>query len=159
MKLKTLSIWIKAVLLGFAVCGAGILGFAVPSIGKSLVAAYPEFASGYIPWTIFFFFSAVPCFIVLVLGWRIASNIARDNAFSLANAKLLKAIAILSAVDAVYFLIGNIVLLLLNMNHPGLVMMSLVVVFIGIAICVASFALSHLTSRAADIEDENRYTI
>lgn len=159
MKLKTLSIWIKAILLGFAVCGAGILGFAVPSIAKSLAAAYPEFASAYIPWTIFLWIAAVPCFIVLVLGWRIASNIARDNAFSLANAKLLRIIAILSAIDAVYFFLGNIVLLLLNMNHPGLVMMSLIVVFIGIAICVASFALSHLTSRAADIEDENRYTI
>ena len=61
MKLKTLSIWIKAVLLGFAVCGAGILGFAVPSIAKSLVAAYPEFASAYIPWTIFLWIAAVPC--------------------------------------------------------------------------------------------------
>ena len=159
MKLKTLSIWIKAVLLGFAVCGVGILGFAVPSIGQSLVSAYPEFASAYIPWTIFLWIAAVPCFVVLVLGWQIASNIARDNAFSSANAKLLRIIAILSAIDAVYFFIGNIVLWLLNMNHPGLVMMSLVVVFIGIAICVASFSLSHLTSRAADIEDENRYTI
>lgn len=159
MKLKTLSIWIKAVLLGFAVCGVGILGFAVPSIGQSLVSAYPEFASAYIPWTIFLWIAAVPCFVVLVLGWQIASNIARDNAFSSANAKLLRIIAILSAIDAVYFFIGNIVLWLLNMNHPGLVLMSLVVVFLGAAICVASFALSHLTSRAADIEDENRYTI
>ena len=159
MKLKTLSIWIKAVLLGFAVCGVGILGFAVPSIGQSLAAAYPEFASAYIPWTVFLWIAAAPCFVVLVLGWQIASNIARDDAFSSVNAKLLRIIAILSAIDAVYFFIGNIVLWLLNMNHPGLVMMSLVVVFLGVAICVASFSLSHLTSRAADIEDENRYTI
>ena len=159
MKLKTLSIWIKAVLLGFAVCGVGILGFAVPSIGQSLAAAYPEFASAYIPWTVFLWIAAAPCFVVLVLGWQIASNIARDNAFSSANAKLLRIIAILSAIDAVYFFSGNIVLWLLNLNHPGLVLMSLVVVFLGVAICVASFSLSHLTSRAADIEDENRYTI
>ena len=131
MKLKTLSVWIKVILIGFAVCGVVIMGAA----------------------------AAVPCFVVLVLGWQIASNIASDNAFSSANAKLLRIIAILAAVDAAYFFIGNIVLWLLNMNHPGLVLMSLVVVFLGAAICVASTALSHLTSRAADIEDENRLTI
>lgn len=159
MKLKTLSVWMKAILLGFAVCGVIILGIAVPSIGKSIVKAYPEFAGAYLPWMVFLWIAAVPCYIVLALGWQIASNIARDNAFSSANAKLLKAIAILSAVDAVYFFVGNIVLWLLNMNHPGFVLMSLVVVFLGAAICVASSALSHLTSRAADIEDENRLTI
>ena len=159
MNLKTLSVWIKIILIGFALCGAGILGFAVPSIGQDAVEAYPEFAGAYLPWLIFLWIAAVPCFAVLVIGWLIATNIARDNAFSPANAKLLKTVAILAAVDSVYFFIGNIALLFLNMNHPGIVLMSLVVVFIGIAICVASSALSKLTSRAADIEDENRYTI
>ena len=159
MKLKTLSVWIKVILIGFAVCGVIILGAAVPSIGKSIVKAYPEFAAAYMPWMVFLWIAAVPCFVVLVLGWQIASNIASDNAFSSANAKLLRIIAILAAVDAAYFFFGNIVLWLLNMNHPGLVLMSLVVVFLGAAICVASSALSHLTSRAADIEDENRLTI
>ena len=159
MNLKSLSVWIKIVLIGFALCGAAILLFAVPAIGKSIISAYPEFSGAYLPWLIFLWIAVIPCYAVLVLGWLIASNIARDNAFSSANAKLLKAIAILAAVDSVYFFIGNIVLLLLNMNHPGIVLLSLIVVFIGAAICVASTALSKLTSRAADIEDENRYTI
>lgn len=159
MNLKSLSVWIKIILIGFALCGAAILLFAVPEIGRSIISAYPEFSGAYLPWLLFLWTAVVPCYAVLVLGWLIASNIARDNAFSPVNAKLLKAIAILAAIDSVYFLIGNIVLLLLNMNHPGIVLLSLIVVFIGAAICVASTALSKLTFRAADIEDENRYTI
>ena len=159
MRMKSLSVWIKIILIGFALCGAGILGFAVPKIGTAIAKAYPEFAGAYVPWLVFLWIAAVPCYAVLALGWMIAANIARDNAFSSVNAKLLKAIAVLAAVDSVYFLIGNIILLILNMNHPGIVLTSLVVVFIGAALCVASTALSKLTSRAADIEDENRYTI
>lgn len=159
MNYKSLAVWIKSVLIGFALCGAVVMVFAVPAIGDSLVNIYPEFAYAYTPWLIFLWIAVAPCYAVLVLGWMIASNIARDEAFSAANAKTLKAIAIFAAVDAVYFLVGNITLLLLNMNHPGIVLVSLVIVFIGFAICVASAALSRLTSRAADIEDENRYTI
>ncbi len=159
MRYKSLSVWMKIILIGFALCGLGILGFAVPSIGQSIVEAYPEFSGAFVPWLVFLWIAVFPCYAVLALGWRIATNIARDNAFSAANARLLKAIAVLAAVDSVYFFIGNIILLILNMNHPGIVLTSLVVVFIGAAICVASTALSKLTSRAADIEDENRYTI
>lgn len=159
MNLKQLSFRIKIILIGFALCGAGIMFFAIPEIGRSLIAVYPEYSAAYLPWLIFLWIAVIPCYAVLVLGWMIASHIASDNAFSSANAKLLKTIAILAAVDSVYFLIGNIVLLLLNMNHPGIVLLSLMVVFIGAAICVASMTLSQLTFRAADIEEENRYTI
>lgn len=159
MNYKTLSIWMKIILAGFALCGAGIFGFIIPSCGRDFAQANPEFASAYWPWLIFLWIAALPCYAALVLGWRIAGNIARENAFSVVNAKLLKVIAILAAADAAFFFIGNIVLLFLNWNHPGIVLCSCVIVFIGIAICVAASALSRLTSRAADIEDENRYTI
>ena len=49
----------------------------------------------------------------------------------------------LAAVDAAYFLIGNIVLTLLGMNHPGLFLASLLPIFAGAAISVVAAALSH----------------
>ena len=159
MNLKSLSVWMKIVLVGFALCGAAVFLFAIPEIGRSLTAFYPEFGFCYVPWLIFLWIAAAPCYAVLVLGWLIASNIARDHAFSAANSGLLKAIAVLAAADAFYFWLGNIVLWLMGMNHPGIMLLSLVIVFIGFAICIASLALSRLTSRAADIEDENKYTI
>ena len=159
MNFKSISIWIKVVLIGFAICGITLAAIAFPQLGESIVNANPEFSYAYTPWMIFLCIALVPCYAVLVLGWIIASNISRDSAFSQVNARLLKAVAFLSAGDSAFFLLGNIVLLFLNMNHPGIVLLSLPVVFIGFAVCVASYALSHLTIRAADIEDENALTI
>lgn len=159
MKFKSLSLWIKSVLIGFACCGILVLAVAVPTIGDAMTAAYPEFSGAYWPWMVFLWLAAVPCYAVLAIGWLIASHIARDNAFSSANAKLLRLVAVLAGADAVYFFVGNITLLILNMNHPGIVLLSLVIDFIGFAVCVASAALSRLTAKAADISDENALTI
>ena len=159
MEQKDLSIWLKGILAGLGICGLAVYFFIIPSYGRDAVASNPEFSFCYWPWLIFLWVTAIPIYIALVLGWKIAMNIGADRSFCLENAEYLKWIAWLAAGDVGYFFIGNIVLLFLNMNHPGIVLLSLVVVFIGIAICVASTALSKLTSRAADIEDENRYTI
>ncbi|MFR8207704.1 DUF2975 domain-containing protein [Hominenteromicrobium sp.] len=75
------------------------------------------------------------------------------------NASLLKSISILSALDAGFFFVGNIVLLLLNMSHPGVVLASFVVVFVGVAVAVASAALSHLVKKAAALQEQSDWTI
>lgn len=96
---------------------------------------------------------------MLVLGWRISSNIGADKSFSRENAKLLKWISYLAAGDAAFFFVGNIVLLLLSMSHPSVALGSLFVVFAGVAIAMAAAALSHLVLKAAAIEEENDLTI
>jgi hypothetical protein len=103
--------------------------------------------------------TAIPCYIALVLAWRIASNIGADKSFSLANASLFKWISILAAADSAFFFVGNIVLWLLNMNHPGIVVFSLLVVFAGVAVAVAAAALSHLVVKAADLQEQSDWTI
>ena len=75
------------------------------------------------------------------------------------NARLLKWISWLAAADSAYFFIGNIVLLFMNMSHPGVTLMSLIVVFGGVAITIASAALSHLIVKAADLQEESDLTI
>lgn len=159
MKFKTIAIWIRVILMGFALCGIGLFAFAIPDIGHSFATANREFAGAYLPWMIFLWIAAVPCFAVLVIGWLIAGHIGRGDAFSAVNSRLLTAVAILSAVDSAYFLVGNIVLLFLNMNHLGIVLLSMFVVFIGAAISVAAAALARLTANAAEIRDENAMTI
>lgn len=106
----------------------------------------------------------MPCYATLVCSWKITDEIGKDNSFCRKNANLLKLISIFSASDSAFFFTGNIILLLLNMNHPGIVLLvfillALVVVFAGIAITVTAASLSHLVYKAAQIREENELTI
>ena len=103
--------------------------------------------------------TAVPCFAVLVLAWRIATNIGRDRSFSNENASLLKWISVLAAADAAFFFLGNVVMLLLDMSHPSVVLASFIIVFAGIAVAVISAVLSHLVKKAAVLQEESDLTI
>jgi hypothetical protein len=70
----------------------------------------------------------------LAIGWKVSENIRDDRSFSTENAKLLKWVAILAAADSGFFFAMGIVFLVLNMNHPAIVLISLIVLVIGIAI-------------------------
>ena len=159
MEQKTLSKWLKLILLGMGICGLAVYFLVVPSFGDSLRSQYPEFAGRYWPWLIFIWISGIPCYAALVLGWRIAANIGRDASFSMENARFLRSIAILAAVDAAYVFLGNLAMLFLDMSHPGVVLLSLLVVFAGAAVAVAAGALSHLVRKAALLQEENDLTI
>lgn len=159
MEQKSLSKWLKLILIGIAVCGLVIYALIIPMFGLRLRALYPEFSNCFLPWLIFIWVSGIPCFMVLYYGWRISTNIGNDRSFTDQNASLLKSISILSALDAGFFFVGNIALLLLNMSHPGVVLASFAVVFVGIAVAVASATLSHLVKKAAALQEQSDWTI
>ncbi|MCD7863881.1 MAG: DUF2975 domain-containing protein [Lachnospiraceae bacterium] len=159
MEQKTLSKWLKCIIIGTGVCGLIFFFFIVPSFGQDLLARYPEFSYCYWPWLIFLWISGIPCYTVLVLAWKIVVNIGRDRSFSSENAKLFQWISYVTAVDTAFFFGGNVVLLLLNMSHPAVTLLSLIVVFVGVAVIVASAALSHLVNKAADLQEQSDLTI
>ena len=156
---KNLSKWLKGIIAGMAVCGAIIYLYLIPVWGRDLVEANPEFSNCYIPWLAVLLISAIPCYWGLYFGWKIAAEIGKDNSFSRENASYLKNISMLAALDSVYFFGANLVLMLLGMNHPGIFLLSLFVVFAGIAVTVVAAALSHLVKKAADMKEENELTI
>jgi len=159
MEQKALSNWLKIVVLGVGLCGLIVYFLIIPSYGQAIAYRNPEFAHCYVPWLVFLWITAVPCYVALVLGWRIAANIGHDQSFSRANAAHLKRISWLAACDSAYFFAGNVVLLLLNMSHPGITLLSLLVVFAGIAVTVAAAALSHLVQKAAVLQEQSDLTI
>lgn len=159
MQQKTLAKWLKTILIGAAICGTVIYAGVIPLYGREIAAAYPEFANRYTPWLVFILLSGVPCYAVLGLAWKIASNIGADKSFSQANAKLLKGIAVLAAGDGAFVFLGNLVFLLLDMNHPSVMLASLFIVFLGAAISVAAAVLSHLVRKAADLQEQSDLTI
>ncbi len=159
MKQKSLATWLKMIILGVGLCGLVIYLGVIPSFGESLVYDYPEFSNRFWPWEIFLWISGIPCYSVLVVGWKIASNIGRDQSFSNANAKYLKWISWLAIGDGVFFFVGNIALLCVNMSHPGVTLLSILVAFAGVAIAVASAVLSYLVQKAADLQEQSDLTI
>ena len=77
MEQKSLAKWLKIILVGVGLCGLIVYFVIFPSYGQSLVTGYPEFANRFWPWLIFLWVSGIPCYMVLVFGWRIASNIGK----------------------------------------------------------------------------------
>ena len=159
MKQKQLSNWLKLILIGIALCGLVVYALVVPIYGRILQTSYPELSNRFWPWLLFIWASGIPCYIVLYYAWRIATNIGNDQSFTKQNASLLKKISVLASLDAVFFLIGNVVLLFLNMSHPGVVIASFVIVFAGVAVAVISAALSHLVNKAALLQEQSDWTI
>ncbi|WP_075717690.1 DUF2975 domain-containing protein [Roseburia sp. 499] len=159
MSQKSLSKWLKAIIGGMAICGALIYLYIIPILGRDLADARPEYTLWYFPWLAVVLVSAIPCYWGLYFGWKISTEIGKDNSFSMENAEYLKNISILAALDSLYFFAANVVFMVINMNHPGVFLISLIVVFIGVAVTVAAAALSHLVRKAAEIQQENELTI
>lgn len=159
MKQDTFSKWLKGILAGVGICGLIVYGAVIPVLGEAMVGEYPEFSGCRLPWLLLIWATAIPCYAALMLAWKIAVNIGADRSFSAENGKLLKGISALAAGDAAFFFAGNLIYLLLGMNHPGILLGSLLVEFLGAAISVAAAALSHLVMKAAELQDQSDLTI
>ena len=159
MEQKHLSKWLKLILIGVGICGLILYAAVIPMYGLSLRTLYPEFSNRFWPWLIFIWVSGIPCFMVIYFAWKIATNIGKDLSFTEQNASFLKKISALSVGDAGFFFVGNIVLLFLNMSHPGVVIASFGICFIGVAVAVVSAVLSYLVKKAAALQEQIDLTI
>lgn len=159
MSQKAIAGWLKGLIIGVFLCALIIYVLVVPSMGQSIAQAGPEFAYCYLPWLIFISLTALPCCAALFLAWKVAVNIGRDRAFTMENAKWMKYIAFFIAADELYFFVGNVVFLLLGMSHPGVALLSLVIVVACIAISIAAAALSFFLKKAAALQEQSDWTI
>ena len=151
--------WLKILVIFMVICGVAICVGALPLAGKELAVKYPEFAYCYYPWLVFLWIMALPCFAALRLAWKIFVNIEKDHSFCMENADYLKNISFLAGADAGILFFGNILFLLLGMNHPGILLGALLVVIIGVGISVAAAVLSHLVRKAAVLQEQSDLTI
>lgn len=159
MQQQSLAKWLKAMIIGMGLVGLAFYGAVVPILGNDIISRHSEYSDWYYPWLVFLWLTAVPCYIVLYLGWKVSKNIGRDNSFCTQNAVIMKIVSTLTAGDSLFFFIGNIVYWLMGFNHPSMVLASLVIVFIGIAMTVGAAVLSHLIMKAAKLKEENDLTI
>lgn len=155
----SLSRWLKFIIILVAVCTLVIYFGVFPMLGLNISALNPEFSYCYWPWLIFLWSTGIPLYAAFGFCWAVAVNIGRGNSFCMQNARHLRSIAVLAAIDSMWFLAGNIALFLLNMSHPSVLLLCIIPVAFGIAVSVAAAVLSHLIQKAASIQEQNDLTI
>jgi len=159
MEQKTLSNWLKGAIVCLAAVGAVIFGLVIPVYGWSLAMENPDYTHCFWPRMTLILLVAVPCYAALVFGWCIAADIGRDRSFSDANARRMRWISNLAFGDVMLFLGGNFLLLLFNMSHPGVFLLSLLPDLFGVAVAVCAAALSHLIYKSSALQQDVDLTI
>ncbi len=157
MSQKDLSRLLTGVFMSMGICGLVVFGYFVPELLKTFLKDVD--CGAYAAWLTLSFVSAVPCYLVLFCGLRVAKEIGRDNSFSVINSRLLKETAIFAAVDCVIVFAGSSIFYLLGFSSVNLEILSLLIVFTGIVIIVVASVLSHLVYKAALMREENDLTI
>lgn len=159
MRSDALAKWLKAIIIGVGICGLLTYMVILPRFGLYLVEQNSMLRKNLSPWMILIWISAVPCYAVLLLGWKISTNIGKDESFSENNAMYLKWIAYLALGDSVFLFVAHVFFLVLDMSAAVVMLVITVIVFIGVAISIGAAALSHLVMKAAEIKEENDLTI
>lgn len=159
MEQSSLSKWLKSIAIGIGTIGLIIYFCIIPLWGKELVRANHELARCYFPWLIFIWITGIPCFLVLIEFWKICCEIGRDNSFSKQNINSLKRISQLLIIDSIILFVGNVILFFAHMNHLGVALIMLFIMFAGIAVAIGSASLSHLVLKAYKMKEENDLTI
>ncbi len=159
MRQKNLSRYLKLlVLLIGIVC---LIAFVVilPILMKDGTALDPSLAKWSWPWTIFLWGAAIPVFIALLLVYRIADTVGKDQSFCAANSHRLTVISYLAAGDGVYFLLGNVFFFLFGRSHPSILLLSLILFIAAVAVSVVAAILSHWVQKATNLQDEVTFTV
>lgn len=151
--------WLKFLVIFAAGCGIVMDLGVLPGVGSWMVDLAPEYGGYFWPWLAFLWILSLPCYAALWMAWRIFSNIEKDRAFTMENAEHMGTISFLAAADAVLLVVGNVIYLLLDMNHPGVLLAAFFIALVGIAIAIAAAMLSHLIRKAAKLQDESDWTI
>ena len=159
MKQKELSILLRVVVI-LCWCGCALVGgLIVPAMAWETAEMNPDLAYLKWPCLIFFWCALAVVAAALVCAYQIFADIGRDKSFTAKNARRLRLISHLALTDTVAWLIGTVALAVLAPMHPMFLLGMLAVLVVGAAFTVAASALSHLTLKAAALQDENDLTI
>ena len=156
---KALCFWVRCAIIAIAICGVCVCAFWYPfsiSLTSTKLQAGEQTAAY---WTqlLFNWLASLPCFWILVMGWKVTAAIKEDRLFKEEIAKTVKIATQILFMDVAVFFVGNLVFLLLGWNDFAL--MYLFFVIIGLVIGVFMAILSHYLYRAAELQEESEGTI
>ncbi len=159
MKQKELSRWLRVVVvIGWVAC-ALLSVVVMPKLATDAAMDLPEFSHLAMPCLAIFWLGMVPVVLALWYAWRIFGEIGRDNSFCKENARRLRIISGLALADTMLCIVSILVLLFLGALHPSIFLLMLLIAVIGAGLTVAAAALSHLTLKAAILQEDSDLTI
>ena len=159
MSSKTLFKLIRSTVIVAVFSGLFAYIYIIPTLGTYLVNQYPDYAHLYYPWLIFLWIAALPYLAVLVLMWRVSGFIGQDKVFTTGTAKIAKVGSILFFGNAGFFLLGNVVFLVLNMNHPIVLLLSFFICMFNVTLAVFAAVVARYITKAATLQEEADNTI
>jgi len=165
MQQKTLVSWLKAIIILFGILLAILLFVVVPSVGQRAVADTPEAAFLFWPCLAGIWLMGVPVYLMLIEAWKVCRRIADGRPFCRENARSFVSVGQYCLADCGILFTGNVVYAAVTLPkgldvYPMVVpVLSLLLIFIGLAVAVAAATLSHLVYKASDINEENELTI
>ncbi|MBQ9113139.1 MAG: DUF2975 domain-containing protein [Clostridia bacterium] len=150
MTKKSLCYLVRISIIAVALCGLFICLCAYP-FGvalNGLDATEPEM------WIqmVFYWISALPCFAILGIGWRMSSSL-KGEFFTHKNARMLERAGYLLFCDAVFYLAGNVGFMIIGQNIFAI--FSFMMVAFALVVSLAFFAAGHYVARAASLREEN----
>ena len=159
MKQLEMAKWLKGLTLFTGAIGLVTLTMIMPVVmGELFIGENGNTASVYL-FNGFVWLTAVPVYVALYKIWKICTNIAGNNSFCPANAGYLKDISCLAIFDTVLYLVITLVAILFMEVNIIAILLLICGVGAGIFIAVSTVALSHLTTKACAIKQENDLTI
>lgn len=163
MTAKSLFFWVRCSIVIIALCGLTVCALWYP-YSFSLIkidltyAKLCELTTAQ-SWGLLSFYYAVsiPCFAILIIAWKISSNIKTEQLFTSKVAKMIKLCAVILLIDLGVFFIGNIIFLVLKINDFAIIYFFLVIG--GLVLSVFLSVLSHYVAKAAELKELSDGTI
>ena len=159
MSSKTLFRLIRSTVIVALLSGLFAYIYIIPTLGTYLVTQYPDYSHLYYPWLIFLWLAALPYLAILVLMWKVSGVIGQDKVFTTNTAKTAKLGSILFFGNAGFFFLGNVVFLILNMNHPVVLLLSLFICMFNVTLAVFAAVMARYITKAAALQEEADNTI
>ena len=94
-----------------------------------------------------------------MLAWRLFADIGRNRSFSTENAARLRLVSLFALAEGILFFAAMIVIAALGLLTSGALAVALVITIACFALAIVSATLSHLTRKAAQLQDENDLTV
>lgn len=161
MNRKTMTVFLQILLLGLTAAGCLFFFAFLPFYGSEMVRVNPEYEWAYLPCLIWAWLFAVPLFAAVIPAWRIFGTVKKKGgAFSAANAKRFRLIAVLLCSDGFLFPIGMFVMAWLGAGSAPLTLVISPAVFLFMnGAGFLCYVLSRLVQESAEMREENDLTV
>ncbi|BAC13208.1 hypothetical conserved protein [Oceanobacillus iheyensis HTE831] len=133
--------------------------FWLPWLANVTTEMYPEFSYLQYPVLIGLYVTAIPFFVALYQILKLLKYIHNRNAFSVLCVGTLKNIKKCAVTISILYVIGSFFLMSQDALHPGIAIISSIIIFTSIVIAVFTSLLQKLLINALNIKIENDLTV